>query len=595
MRRLLPLLLTLASTAGAADLATAAQTVRTALSDAQVELILDPQHAATLTRQAQTTFQRDLAPALREVDPAIARQVAGDLERAVKAAGRDDEANFAAARSLAWTGLLSGAYRALEGAVRANDVVAARRWLPLREYRPANRFTRLNADVTEAVEALARGEIQPQAALLGVRADLLDGYQARLADALTHLGQAQTQGYRIRAAEQAALARGYFEVLAPTYREQRGEAALKTAREAFVALPGSLPRVTTLINGFRAAPLSERERARRASQALRYLNLVLVEYARGVSGAEGHVVVKRDLEITEARTFLSGAAGAFGDLAPLLGDQSGADRARQAFETLAADLDRAARQENVPSAARVQQGVKALSAQLSTLFPAAWQRHDASGDLDVIRSQLDAAVRAAASGDYDLAESGRLDAYATLEGGPEARIAVFAPDLKLRLEDLFWNGEQPKGLARLIRERGDAAAFGQTRAQLDVALDDTAKLLGTDAAPAAVATNAGVIVFREGLEAVLILAALMGSLRRKQVRHLRRPMWAGAALALVASVLTWLLMQGTLGLFARFGEKLSAVVSVIAIGVLLVIMNWFFHNVYWTDRMAAFQQQKHHL
>ncbi|GBF04694.1 hypothetical protein DAERI_020291 [Deinococcus aerius] len=40
MRRLLPLLLTLASTAGAADLATA-QTLRTRLSDARVELILD--------------------------------------------------------------------------------------------------------------------------------------------------------------------------------------------------------------------------------------------------------------------------------------------------------------------------------------------------------------------------------------------------------------------------------------------------------------------------------------------------------------------------------------------------------------------------
>ncbi|BDP44658.1 iron permease (plasmid) [Deinococcus aetherius] len=595
LRWVLPLLLAVTGVASAADLAAPAQTLRARLADAQVELILDPGHAVTLAREAQATFGRDLAPELGKVDPGAARQVAADLNAAVRAAGQDDEPGFAAARTRAWTGLLGGTYRALESAVRKNDVAEARRWLPLREYRPANRFTHLNADATEAVEALARGQAGVDAALLGVRADLLDGYQTRLKDALTGLRDAQTQGYRIRAAEQTALARGYFEILAPAYREQRGEKALESARRAFAALPGSLKEVTGLMNGFRAAPLSERERARRASQALRYLRLVPVEYGRGVTGNAGQVVVKRDLEITEARTFLTAAGGAFDDLAPLLGDRAGTDAARGAFAMLAADLDRAARKENAPSAAQVQQGVDALSAQLSALFPAAWKRHDASGDIDVIRSQVAAAVRAAGAGNYDLAESGRLDAYATLEGGPEARIAVFAPDLKLRLEDLFWNGEEPKGLARLIREHGDAKAFGQTQAALESALNDTAKLLGTDVAPAAVATNAGVIVFREGLEAVLILAALMGSLRRENVRHLRRPMWLGAALALGASVLTWLVMQGTLGLFARFGEKLSAVVSVVAIGVLLVIMNWFFHNVYWTDRMAAFQQQKHQL
>ena len=109
------------------------------------------------------------------------------------------------------------------------------------------------------------------------------------------------------------------------------------------------------------------------------------------------------------------------------------------------------------------------------------------------------------------------------------------------------------------------------------------------------ATNAGVIVFREGLEAVLILAALMGSLRKKEVRHLRRPMWWGAALAFVATAITWVIMSGTLSLFARFGEKLSAIVSVIAIAVLLVIMNWFVHQVYWNDHMANFQKSKHNL
>ncbi len=212
----------------------------------------------------------------------------------------------------------------------------------------------------------------------------------------------------------------------------------------------------------------------------------------------------------------------------------------------------------------------------------------------MIRSQLGNVLVAVGAGDYEQAET-RLDAYATLESGAEARISVFAPDLKLRLENLFWNGQAPAGLARLIRERAPLSAVQESRAELNKALLQTGELLGTEQAPAAVATNAGVIVFREGLETVLILAALMGSLRKQEVRHLRRPMWWGAALAFVATAITWVIMSGTLSLFARFGEKPSAIVSVIAIAVLLVIMNWFVHQVYWNDHMANFQQTKHNL
>ena len=34
---------------------------------------------------------------------------------------------------------------------------------------------------------------------------------------------------------------------------------------------------------------------------------------------------------------------------------------------------------------------------------------------------------------------------------------------------------------------------------------------------------------------------------------------------------------------SKYGEKLEAVVGVVAIGVLLLVMNWFFHRVYWTE------------
>jgi high-affinity iron transporter len=46
---------------------------------------------------------------------------------------------------------------------------------------------------------------------------------------------------------------------------------------------------------------------------------------------------------------------------------------------------------------------------------------------------------------------------------------------------------------------------------------------------------------------------------------------------------------------ARYGEKLEAIVSLIAIAVLLLITNWFFHKTYWEDWLAKFHARKKNL
>src|SRR5919206_2444175 len=59
---------------------------------------------------------------------------------------------------------------------------------------------------------------------------------------------------------------------------------------------------------------------------------------------------------------------------------------------------------------------------------------------------------------------------------------------------------------------------------------------------ATVVFNASMIVFREGLEAVLIFAAVTASFLGAN-RSRRRPVVLGAATAFAASVLTWFLVQ----------------------------------------------------
>jgi len=72
-------------------------------------------------------------------------------------------------------------------------------------------------------------------------------------------------------------------------------------------------------------------------------------------------------------------------------------------------------------------------------------------------------------------------------------------------------------------------------------------------------------------------------------------MLIGAALALVGSVITFILARTVLTELARYGEKLEAVVGLIAIAVLLLVLNWFFHKVYWTDHIKRFNKRRRRL
>lgn len=580
--------------------ATAAEQVRAGLLQAQIELASDPDRAAAGLAAAEGSYRAALAAPLEAGAPEAAGRAADGLTAARSAFAAGDGPTLAMARAATWAAILDGGYRLSAQAISDGDVATARAWLGVREFRRATRFSRPGADATLALDGLAAGSVSAGQALAALRADLLDTYQSRLSEALAALRDPQTQGFAVRRAELAGLAAGYALILAPAYAEQRGDMALadlqralselQAAARAGQGIDAALARVDTALEGFRAAPLAPAERQRRAGQLLRFLALVPVEYARGVR--DGRVIT--DLEIREAATFHAGAAAAFADLRDLLAAQEPAATAAVAgqIDALGRDLA-AAGPTSAADPAAIQAAADQIDQGLRALIPAEWLKGGAGADFDVIASALDQMEQAAAAGSYDLAESARLEAYAILESGPEAKLLVFAPALTPLIEGLFWYGHaDAPGLAALIADQADPAAIRGTRQQLDVQLAAAERAVAGESAPLAVAANAAVIVFREGLEAVLILASLMGSMKLGEQRRMRRPLWLGTALALAASALTWALARGALTALARYGERLEAVVSLIAIAVLLLITNWFFHDVYWKGWMAGFHQRK---
>ncbi len=589
--------------------------IGTALASTAAAAIREPWEMADALRDAlfaaqAATLGDDPATAVARVDEAAAVAAAFDglprdsvalldeaLAAAQEAAQAGDGMALAGARGLVQGAVYWGGYLAVREAVSQGDGAAARQWLLVRDFRPSTRFSRPDADATLAVRDMSADTLDEVLAQLD--ADLLDTYQARLSEHVAVV--ADPAALPTRRAESAGIAAAYWRIIAPAFAAQNAGNQGPTAafdsllplllagdEAAVVRTAGELEAV---LDSFRAAPLSPDDLARRAGQLLRFLALVPIEYERGVQ--DNTVLI--DLEVQEAVTFMRGAEAAYADLRLAL-NEIDSGRAAALSEQIAVtirDLDAANRKERVPAPAEITANVEAINVGLAELLPVEWTATNADADFDVLVSVLDQVEAAVRAGDYELAESARLEAYAIFDFGPEPRLLGFAPGLVGEIDGLFWQGYNGRtGLAQAIALEASPAEITAIRTDLDAALEKAQLTLGDlSSAPGAVITNAAIIVFREGLESVVILAALMGSMVGIYARY-RRPMVLGVLLSLAATAITWWIAQEILSSLTRFGERLEAVVSLIAIGVLLLITNWFFHKSYWKDWMAGFHQQK---
>jgi len=108
--------------------------------------------------------------------------------------------------------------------------------------------------------------------------------------------------------------------------------------------------------------------------------------------------------------------------------------------------------------------------------------------------------------------------------------------------------------------------------------------------------NIGVLVFREGLECVLVLAAITAgtSSTRQPYQH---AIAVGAGMGFGLTLFTWSLAVRILSDLSNDVSALAlqATTGLLAVIVLLIVMNWFFHRVYWTGWISAHSRRKQKL
>lgn len=103
--------------------------------------------------------------------------------------------------------------------------------------------------------------------------------------------------------------------------------------------------------------------------------------------------------------------------------------------------------------------------------------------------------------------------------------------------------------------------------------------------------HTAILVFREGLECILVIAAITASFMGTNQPY-RNSVAAGGALGFLATIATWFIAIAVLSQINAPALDIQAATGLLAIVVLLVIMNWFFHNIYWTGWISLQNRQR---
>lgn len=227
---------------------------------------------------------------------------------------------------------------------------------------------------------------------------------------------------------------------------------------------------------------------------------------------------------------------------------------------------------------------------LASPAPASPRPSRANGEIEAALERVD---REASTGHRETAGFALLHAYALYAIGPGARLRAIDPSLDQQITgETLLGSAHSRSLAYLLAHGGSHAELQAANRRLRASMALAAQTLGeVQVAHATIVANAAIIVFREGLEAVLILAAITASFVGAR-RRLRKPVLLGGLAGLLATALTWVIAQLLLHLLGDGGLELQAVTGLLAIVVLLLVTNWFFHRVYWSQWISRFNQRR---
>lgn len=183
-----------------------------------------------------------------------------------------------------------------------------------------------------------------------------------------------------------------------------------------------------------------------------------------------------------------------------------------------------------------------------------------------VRAQLESTYTMARRGDSSAAERA-FDAYLSFEQ-VETSVRAKDPALAGELETAF------AALRSSAAGRTPPSELDRVRVRLANGLDEAERVLGRGLSPANLFVQSFVILVREGLEAILIVGALLTFLVKMGAGHRRREVNLGVVAAVGASLLTALALETVFQLTPASREALEGATMVVAAVVLFYVSYW---------------------
>src|SRR3989337_1994418 len=198
-----------------------------------------------------------------------------------------------------------------------------------------------------------------------------------------------------------------------------------------------------------------------------------------------------------------------------------------------------------------------------------------------IESVLNRGVDAYAEGRIDNAKASVSEAYFNgFEGsGMETAVGLYiSTGRKSELESMF--GEIRKAMAANAPPDDVKKKIGL----LARALENDAKKLpenneGKKESPYTAFFNSFIIILREGFEAILVISALTAYLTKAGQRDNVRTVYKGAGAALIASVITAVLLQTVITISGAGKEALEGITMLLATAVLFYVSYWLITKI----------------
>lgn len=203
------------------------------------------------------------------------------------------------------------------------------------------------------------------------------------------------------------------------------------------------------------------------------------------------------------------------------------------------------------------------------------QQEEVRAEIDFIRATLQEMLAHYENGDMDSAYATARTAYLDSYEYIEIPLRPIDPDFTLEVEYQFAE------LRNLIKQEASYDEVRQIVVALERNLDESERLVtgSGEVAPLIAFIASFAIIFREGLEAVLILGAILAYLDASRNTKLKPYVFYGIAAAIVATWITWVVASYIIEISGADREMIEAIAALSATAVLFYVSFWILNKI----------------